>query len=180
MRFAGNENRCYANHNGSSAHNRGGAQRQLRAPQPLLEALETAPATVESWGGPAATPRAAARSGGSADCARHCGELRTLAVEITMAVARRDILQTSVPQPLQCDSDPVRTLAVQVTMAVARKHTLPTCVPQPLQCDSQAMRTVVMQITMAVAHTAAGAQRRLRAPQPLLQALETAPATVGS
>ena len=233
MRFAGNENRCYANHNGSSAHNRGGAQRQLRAPQPLLEALETAPATVESWGGPAATlraaapsrgsgdcarhcgelggpaatPRAAARSGGSADCARHCGELRTLAVEITMAVARRDILQTSAPQPLQCDSEPVRTLALQITMAVARKHTLPTCVPQPLQCNSQAMRTVAMQITMAVARTTAGgpsgdsarrspfyrlwrlrpplwraggAQRRLRAPQPHLEALETAPATVES
>ena len=78
MRFAGNENRCYANHNGSSAHNRGGAQRRLRAPQPLLEALETAPATVESWGGPAATPRAAARSGGSADCARHCGDCARL------------------------------------------------------------------------------------------------------
>ena len=38
MRFAGNENRCYANRKGSSAHNRGGAQRRLRAPQPLLEA----------------------------------------------------------------------------------------------------------------------------------------------
>ena len=48
MRFAGNENRCYANHNGSSAHSRGG---------------------------PAATPRAAAPSTGSRDCARHCGEL---------------------------------------------------------------------------------------------------------
>ena len=52
-----------------------GAQRRLRAPQPLLQALETAPATVESWGGPAATPRAAAPSRGSGDCARHCGEL---------------------------------------------------------------------------------------------------------
>ena len=50
---------------------------------------------------------------------------------------------------------------------------------QPLQCDSQAMRTVAMQITMAVAHTPGGAGG-LRAPQPLLQALETAPATVES
>ena len=31
-----------ANHNGSSAHDRRGAQRRLRAPQPLLEALERA------------------------------------------------------------------------------------------------------------------------------------------
>ena len=36
------ESRCYANHNGSSAHDRRGAQRRLRAPQPLLEALERA------------------------------------------------------------------------------------------------------------------------------------------
>ena len=128
MRFRTSENRCYANHNGSSAHDRrgaqrrlrapqpllealersvamqitmavahttagrpsgdsarrspcrsahsrGGAQRRLPAPQPLLEALETAPATVESWGGPAATPRAAVPSRGSGDCTRHCGEL---------------------------------------------------------------------------------------------------------
>ena len=32
----------YANHNGSSAHDRRRAQRRLRAPQPLLEALERA------------------------------------------------------------------------------------------------------------------------------------------
>ena len=34
--------RCYANHNGSSAHDRRGAQQRLRALQPLLEALERA------------------------------------------------------------------------------------------------------------------------------------------
>ena len=43
--FYSGEHRCYANHNGSSAHNRGKAQRRLRAPQPLLEALETTVAT---------------------------------------------------------------------------------------------------------------------------------------
>ena len=36
------ESRCCANHNGSSAHDRRGAQRRLRAPQLLLEALERA------------------------------------------------------------------------------------------------------------------------------------------
>ena len=51
-----------------------GAQRRQRAPQPLLEALGTAPATAESEGGPAATTRAAAPSGGSGYCACHCRE----------------------------------------------------------------------------------------------------------
>ena len=46
------------------------AQRRLRTPQPLLEDLETAPAT----GGAAATPRAAAPSRGCGDCTRHYGE----------------------------------------------------------------------------------------------------------
>ena len=53
---------------------RWGAQRRQRAPQPLLEALGTAPATAESEGGPAATTRAAAPSGGSGYCACHCRE----------------------------------------------------------------------------------------------------------
>ena len=39
-----------------------------------------------------------------------------------MAVAHRDMLQTSVPQPLQCDSEPMRTLVVQTTMAAAHNH----------------------------------------------------------
>ena len=51
-----------------------GAQRRQRAPQPLLEALGTAPATAESEGNPAATTRAAAPSGGSGYCACHCRE----------------------------------------------------------------------------------------------------------
>ena len=85
MRFAACHNHCFANHNGSNAQNRRGpsgdnarrspfwrlwvlrlplqrargAQRRQRAPQPLLEALGTAPATAESEGGPAATTRAA-------------------------------------------------------------------------------------------------------------------------
>ena len=86
MRFAACHNHCFANQNGSNAQNRRGpsgdnarrspfwrlwvlrlplqrargAQRRQRGPQPLLEALGTAPATAESEGGPAATTRAAA------------------------------------------------------------------------------------------------------------------------
>ena len=100
MRFAACHNHCFANHNGSNAQNRRGpsgdnarrspfwrlwvlrlplqrargAQRPQRAPQPLLEALGTAPATAECEGGPAATTRAAAPSGGSGYCACHCRE----------------------------------------------------------------------------------------------------------
>ena len=85
MRFAACHNHCFANHNGSNAQNRRGpsgdnarrspfwrlwvlrlplqrargAQRRQPAPQALLEALGTAPATAESEGGPAATTRAA-------------------------------------------------------------------------------------------------------------------------
>ena len=51
------------NHNGSSAHDRRGAQRRLRAPQPLLEALERTVAMQITMA--AATPRAAAPSRGS-------------------------------------------------------------------------------------------------------------------
>ena len=87
-----------------------------------------------------------------------------------MAVARKHTLPTSVPQPLQCDSEPVRTLAVEITMAVAHRDMLQTSVPQPLQCDSEPVRTLAAQITMAVAHNHNGSQ-------PLPEALDTAPAT---
>ena len=53
-----------------------GPQRRQRAPQPLLQSLETAPATAERAGPPAATTRAAAPSAVSGDCAGHCGESR--------------------------------------------------------------------------------------------------------
>ena len=82
-------------------------QRRQCAPQPLLEALGTAPATAESEGGPAATTRAAAPSAGS--------------MEIAMAVVHRHSVRTSWPQPLQCDSQPVTTIALQITMAVTHR-----------------------------------------------------------
>ena len=121
--------------------------------------------------------------------------LIALAVQITMAVAHKHTLPTSVPQPLQCDSEPVRTLAVEITMAVAHRDMLQTSVPQPLQCDSEPVRTLAAQITMALARNHNGSsfggsgycachaegsqrhQRPQRAPQPLLEALDTAPAT---
>ena len=114
MRFAACHNHCFANHNGSNAQNRRGPQRRQRAPQPLLQSLETAPATAERAGPPAATTRAAAPSAVSGDCAGH------------------------------------------------NAHRSPFCslwrLRRPLRREP-------------------GPQRRQRAPQPLLQSLETAPAT---
>ena len=100
------------------------AQRRQRAPQPLLEALGTAPATAESEGGPAPTTRAAAPSGGSGCCACHCRE-------------------RGGPSGDNARRSPFWRLWV---------------LRLPLQRER-------------------GAQRRQRAPQPLLEALGTAPAT---
>ena len=92
--------------------------------------------THRTAGGPAATTRAAAPSGGSGYCACHCRErgaqrrprapqalLQSLdtaeragvsdTMEITMAVVHRHSVRTSWPQPLQCDSQPVTTIALQ-------------------------------------------------------------------
>ena len=55
---------------------RRGPQRRQRAPQPLLQSLDTAPAIAERAGPPAATTRAAGPSAVSGDCAGHCGESR--------------------------------------------------------------------------------------------------------
>ena len=96
----------------------------------------------------------------------------------TMAVPRRDSLQASLPQPLQCDSHAVRPLSLQITMAAAQRllcsmykaihaaqtlvlqitmapvhrHTSQTSFSQNLQCDSEPARTNTMEITMAVVH----------------------------
>ena len=121
-----------------------------------------------------------------------------------MAPVHRHTSQTSFSQHLQCDSEPARTNTMEITMAVVHRHSVRTSWPQPLQCDSQPITTIALQITMAVTHRTAGgpaattrrrspfwrlwvlrlplqrergAQRRQRAPQPLLEALGTAPAT---
>ena len=45
----------------------------------------------------------------------------TNTVEITMAVVHRHRVRTSLPQPLQCDSQPVTTNALQITMAITHR-----------------------------------------------------------
>ena len=112
--------------------------------------------------------------------------VRPLAVEITMAVAHRDMLQTSVPQPLQCDSEPVRTLAAQITMAVAHNHNgSPSWrlwilrLPRGRQPAAPAATTRATAPSGGSGYCACHAEdsQRQRAPQPLLEALGTAPAT---
>ena len=169
MRFAACHNQCFANHNGSNAQNRrgpqrrprlwtlrrslrrepgpqrrprapqpllqslntapdtaerAGPQRRPRAPQALLQSLDTAPDTAERAGPPAATTRAAGPSTVSGHCAGHCGESRAPSGDH----ARRSPF---------CSLWTLR---------------------RPLRREP-------------------GPQRRPRAPQPLLQSLDTAPAT---
>ena len=112
--------------------------------------------------------------------------VRTLVVEITMAVAHRDMLQTSVPQPLQCDSEPVRTLAAQIPMAIAHNHNGSPFwrlwilrLPRGRQPAAPAATTRAAAPSGGSGYCACHAedsQRRQRAPQPLLEALGTAPA----
>ena len=127
-----------------------GPQRRQRAPQPLLQSLDTAPATVERAGPPAATTRAAAPSAVSADCAGHCGESRAPSGDnarrspcCSLWILRRPLWREPGPQQRQR-------------------------APQPLL---QSLQTAPL-------WTEPGPQRRQRAPQPLLQSLDTAPATV--
>ena len=125
---------------------------------------------------------------------------QTQVLQITMAPVHRHTSQTSFSQHLQCDSELARTNTMEITMAVVHRHSVRTSWPQPLQCDSQPVTTIALQITMAVTHRTAGgpaattraggpsrgsgycaclcrergAQRRPRAPQALLQSLDTA------
>ena len=70
----------------------------------------------------------------------------------TMAVPRRDSLQASLPQPLQCDLHAARPLSLQITMAAAQRQTSQTTSMQHLQGDLHAAQTLVLQITMAPVH----------------------------
>ena len=131
--------------------------------------------TDRTAGGPAATTRAAAPSGGSGYCACHCRERggpsgdnarrspfwRLWVLHLPLqrargAQRRQRAPQTSFSQHLQCDSEPARTNTMEITMAVVHRHSVRTSWPQPLQCDSQPVTTIALQITMAVTHRTAG------------------------
>ena len=106
-------------------------------PQPLQrnsQPVTTIALQIRTAGGPAATTRAAAPSGGSGYCGERGGpsgdharrrpfcSLWTLRREPeSVAVVHRHSVRTSLPQPLQGDSQPVTTIALQITMAVTHR-----------------------------------------------------------
>ena len=213
MRFAAYHNHCFANHNGSNAQNRRGpsgdnarrspfwrlwvlrlplqrergAQRRQRAPQPLLEALGTAPATAEREGGPAATTRAAAPSGGSGYCACHCRERggpssdnarrspfwRLWVLRLPLQRERGAQRRQRAPQPLleALSTAPATAESEGGPSATTRAAARLWVLRLPLQ---RFWRLWVLRLPL---QRERGAQRRQRAPQPLLEALGTAPAT---
>ena len=119
------ESRCFANHNGSSAPDRRGAQRRTR-PQ----------------GGPAATPRAATPS-------RVSGENRCDANHTGSSAHDRRGAQRRLRAPQPLLEALARTVAMQITMAVAhttaggpsgdsaRRSPFYRLWREPLLCNSQ-------------------------------------------
>ena len=127
------ESRCYANHNGSSAHDRRGAQWRLRAPQPLLEALERAVAMQITM-----VVAHATAGGPSGDSAR-----RSPFTSHKMRAPSRGSGES------RCYANHNGSSARDRRGAQRRLRA-----PQPLLEALE--RAVAMQITMAVAHTTAG------------------------
>ena len=182
-----------------------GAQRGQRAPQPLLEALSTAPATAERAGGPAATTRAAAPSGGSGYCACHCRERGGPSGDN----ARRSpfwrlwVLRL----PLQREGGPAATTRAAAPFG-GSGYCACHCKERGGPSGDNARRSPSGDSRYCACHCrerggpsgdnarrspfwrlwvlrlplqrARGAQRRQRAPHPLLEALGTAPATAES
>ena len=167
-------------------------QRRQRAPQPLLEALDTAPATRKAASGtsgdnarrspfwrlwilrlPCGT-RAAAPSGGSGYCACH------------EADSQRHQRRQRAPQPLleALDTAPATRKTASGTSGDNARHSpfwtlwvlrLPR--GQPAAPAATTRAAAPSGGSGYCACHAEGNQRRQRAPQPLLEALDTAPAT---
>ena len=150
-----------------------GPQRPQRAPQPLLQSLETAPATAEGAGPPAATTRAAAL-------------LQSL--EIAPATAERagpPAATTRAAAPSAISGDYAGHSGESRTPKRRQRA------PQPLLQSHCGESRPPAATTRAAAPSAVSGdcaghcgesrapQRRQRAPQPLLQSLETTPATAG-
>ena len=191
MRFAACHIHCFANHNGSNAQNRRGPSGDhtrrspfwrlwvlrlplQRARGPAATTRAAGPSAVSGHcialqipmavthrtaGGPAATTRAAVPSGGSGSCACHCRERGA------------DRRPTRAAGPSAVSG---HCIALQIPMAITHRTaggpaaTTRAAVPSggsgycACHCKER------------------GAQRRPRAPQALLEALGTAPATAES
>ena len=186
MRFAAYHNHCFANHNGSNsnAQNRRGPQRRQRAPQPLLQSLDTAPATVE-------------RAGPPGYCAGHCGESRAPSGDnvrrspvCSLWILRRPLWREPgpqrrprAPQPLLQSLDTAPATAERAgppaatTRAAARSTAPATASRVPSGDNARRSPFCSLWILRRPLRREPGPQQRQRAPQPLLQSLQTAPAT---
>ena len=125
---------------------RAGPPRRPRAPQPLLQSLDSAPATAERAGPPAATTRAAAPSAVSRDC----GESRA---------------------PAERAGPPAATTRAAAPSAVSGH-----CGESRAPSGDHARRSPFCSLwtLRRPLRREPGPQRRPRAPQPLLQSLDTA------
>ena len=177
-----------------------GPQRRQRAPQPLLQSLDTAPATVERAGPPAATTRAAAPSAVSADCAGHCGESRAPsgdnARRSPAAVSgycaghcgeSRAPSSDNARRSPSCSLCRLRHCGQSRAPSGDNARRSPFCslwiLRLPLWREPGPQDTAPATVDRAGPPAARtwrepGPQRRQRAPQPRLQSLDTAPATL--
>ena len=172
-----------------------GPQRRPRAPQALLQSLDTAPDTAERAGPPAATTRAAAPSAVSGHCAGHCGESRAPSGDharrspfCSLWTLRRTLRREPgpqrrprAPQPLLQSLDtaeragpPAATTRAAGPSAVSG-HCAGHCGESRAPSGDHARRSPFC--SLWTLRREPGSQRRPRAPQALLQSLDTAPDT---
>ena len=146
-----------------------GAQRRQRAPQPLLEALGTAPATAESEGGPAATTRAAAPSGGSGYCACHCRERGGAQRRQRAPQPLLEALGTA-PATAESEGGPAATTCAAAPSG-GSGYCACHCRERGGPSGDNARRSPFWRLWVLrlPLQRERGAQRRQRAPQPLLQ-----------
>ena len=167
MRFAACHIHCFANHNGSNAQNRRGpsGDHARRSPFWRLWVLRL---PLQRARGPPATTRAAGPSAVSGHC---------IALQIPMAVTRR-----TAGGPAAISGDHARRRPfwrLWVLRLPLQTRRRPFCSLWTLHCFANPSGSNA-QNRRGPSTEPQGAQRRPRAPQSLLEALGTAPATAKS
>ena len=153
-----------------------GPPRRPRAPQPLLQSLDSAPATAERAGPPAATTRAAAPSAVSG----HCGESRAPAERAgppaaTTRAAAPSAVSAERAEPLRREPGPSAATTHAAAPSAVSGHCAGHCGESRAPSGDHSRRSPFC--SLWTLRREPGPQRRPRAPQPLLQSLDTAPAT---
>ena len=148
-------------------------QRRQRAPQPLLQSLETAPATAERAGPPAATTRAAAPSAVSGHCAGHCRESRAPSGDNALWRLRRPLRREPGPQRRQRAPQPLLQ-SLDTAPATAERAGLPAATTR-----AAAPSTVSGDCAGHCGESRAPSGDNARRSPFCMQSLETTPATAG-